>query len=80
METDSMTEFDTLWISAVFAANAELQVGSGLFPLLYRQFHQLAYAFLIDGLERIGFKNALFYIGSDDIAGVVSGQAEDHLC
>ena len=57
-----MEELDAGGITAVFAANAQLDVGTGLLAELNSHLDELAYAVLINACKGIALEDLLFII------------------
>ena len=76
VQADLMTEFHGRGIAAVFAADAQLDVGAGALAALDRDFHQAADAGLVERLERVRRENVHFLVLVDEAAVVVAADAE----
>src|SRR5271154_5548739 len=75
-ESDAMAEFHRIGVAAVFAADAELDVGSRLAALRDGDFHELADAGLVNRGERIFLHDLHFLIRAEEAAGIVAAHAE----
>ena len=75
-----MAELHAIWISAVFAADTELDVWTSLSALCDGHFHQLANAGLINGRKRVLLDDFQFLIGTEEGAGVIAAHAQRGLC
>src|SRR4029077_20547282 len=65
LETESVTEFDTVWFTAVLAANSQFDVGPRFAADVAINFHQTSNSLLIDRCE---------WIGTDDVEFRVRGK------
>ena len=74
-----MAEFDGRGIAALFAADAELDVRAGLTAELRCHLDEAADASLVELGERIGFVDLVVVVGREELARVVTGEAEGHL-
>ncbi len=74
-----MAEGDTRGFAAVFAADAQLDVRADAFREPDADFHQLADAGLVNGLERVAGQDFLLDGGFEELVRVVAGKAERHL-
>src|ERR1700691_5475230 len=75
-ESDAMTEFHGIRIAAVFAADAELDVGTRLATFRDGDFHELANAGLVNRVERIFLHDLRFLICAEETAGIVTAHTE----
>ena len=75
-----MAEFDRGRVAALLAADAELDVRAGLTAQLRRHLDEAADACLIELGERVGFVDLAVVVGRKELARVVTGEAEGHLC
>jgi len=78
-EPDSVAEFYRLGVAAVFAADAEFDVGAGALGFFNGDFHELADAALVDGGEGVLRHDLGFLIRTEEGAGVVARHAEGRL-
>ena len=78
-KTRVVAEFDGGRVAAVFAADAQLDIGSGRLAAFDGYLHQLAYADLVQTGEGIGFKYLLLVVVAEELARVVTAEAERHL-
>ena len=78
-QADLVAELDGRGVAAVFAANAELDVGARLPAELRRHFDESAHARLVEPCERIAFVNLLFVVRGEEFARVVAAETERHL-
>jgi hypothetical protein len=78
-QAQAVAEFYAFWVSAVFATDAQLYVGTGLATFGYGDFHELAHAGLVDGGERVLFDDFQFLVGAEEGAGIVAAHAESSL-
>ena len=74
-----MAELHGGGVTAVLAADTQVDVGAGLLAQLGGHGHQLAYAVLIQVGEGIGLIDLLVVVVAQELAGVVAGEAEGHL-
>ena len=79
VETDVMAELDGGRIAAVLAADAAVQLGAGLASQLDRHLHQLADADGVEAGEGIGLVDLVRIVCRQELAGVVTREAERHL-
>jgi len=63
----------------MFAADAQLQVGTGLATTLGGDLHQLAYTLLIQHIKRILFENSFCEICRQNLGHVIAGESEGGL-
>ena len=66
-------------ITAVFAADAQLQVRTGLTTQLRSHLHQLANAVRVQTSEGIALEDLVVVVGAEELASVVTGEAKSHL-
>ena len=66
-------------VAAVLAADAQVQVGTGLAAHLGGHLHQLAHADLIQAGEGIALVDLVVVVGGQELAGIVTAEAEGHL-
>ena len=66
-------------VAAVLAADAHMDVGAGLMAQLDGHGHQLAHALLIQVGEGIGLVDLILVVIIQELARVVTGEAEGHL-
>ena len=59
-------------ITAMFAANTELDVRTGLAATLHTDAHQFAHTVTVDGDKRIGWQNALRGISTKETCCVIA--------
>ena len=71
-----MTELHALLLPAVLAADAELDVGTHFLCLLHRELHQTPHPHLIDRIEGIGRQYLLLEVRYQELARVVTAEAE----
>src|SRR5277367_5859106 len=71
-----MAEFYGIGIAAMFAADAELDVGSRLAAFRDGDLHKLADAGLVNRGERIFLHDLRFLIRAEETAGIVAAHAE----
>ena len=62
VQTGPVAEVDGGRIAAVFAADAQLDVGTGLFAQFGGHFYQLAHAVLVQPGERVGLVNLVIVV------------------
>ena len=74
-----MTEFYTLGIAPVLAADTELDVETSALTLFHGDLHELTDTRLIDGRKRILLHNFQFLIWRQERTGVVAAHPERHL-
>ena len=74
-----MAEFDSRRIAALLAADTEFDVGSGGLTAFDSNLHKLAYTYLVESCEGVGFENLLHIVFVKELTGVVSGETESHL-
>ena len=74
-----MAKLNRAGVAAVFAADTELDVGTGFSSALHLHFYELAYARPVESGKRVAFKNLLFVIVGQELAGVVARETESHL-
>ena len=74
-----MEELDAGGITAVFAANAQLDVGTGLLAELNSHLDEFAHAVLINACKGIALEDLLFIIVFKELPGIVAAEAESHL-
>ena len=74
-----MEEGDRRRIAPVFAADAGFQAGTRSPALLYRHLDQHADPLLVDGSERVVLVNAVAQVVGQELAGVVTREAQRHL-
>src|SRR5271154_991427 len=70
-QADAMAEFHGVGVTAVFAADAELDVGPRLAAFRDGDFHELADAGLVNRGERIFLHDFGFLIRAEETAGIV---------
>ena len=71
-----MAELYGSGVAAVFAADAQFDVGTSALAALDRDFHQAADAGLVERLERVSRENVQFLVVVDESAVVVAADAE----
>ena len=71
IHSDLVAEDHRFGIAAVFAADADLQVGPGLASALRPDFEEMADAFLIERLERVVGEDLLLDIKRQEAARIV---------
>ena len=74
-----VAELDGGRITAVLAADAQLDVGASLAAQLGSHLHQLANAVLIQTREGIALEDLVLVVAVEELAGVVAAEAEGHL-
>ena len=74
-----MAELDGRGIAAVLAADAEVDVRVGLAAHLGGHGDELADAGLIETGERIALVDLLVVVRAEELAGIVTAEAEGHL-
>src|SRR6185437_5785934 len=80
VEPDLVAEVHGVGVAAVFAADADLQVGPGLAALFDRDPHQPADAVTVERLERRHTEDAEVHVAAEERAlDVVAGKAPAHL-
>lgn len=79
MQTNPVAKSNRLGITAMLAANAELELRSGLPAQLHCHFEQLADTDRIQSAEWVRLQNILLHVGFNHLAGIVSRQTEGHL-
>src|SRR6476661_3856080 len=75
-----MAELHAVGISAVFAADTELDVGTSLASLCDGHFHQLANARLINGRKRVLLDDFQFLIRTEEGARIIATHTQRGLC
>ena len=75
-----MAEEDRSRVSAVFAADSELDVRSCLASVLRCQSDKFSNACLIKSLERVGLDDSSCDLFFDEVSGIISGETKSHLC
>lgn len=63
----------------MFAANAKLDVGTGLLAELNSHLDEFAYAVLINACKGIALEDFLLIIVIKELPGIVAAEAESHL-
>ena len=71
-----MAELHGIGVAAMFAADAELDAGTGLVPLLGRDLDELADAGLVDGRKRIFLHDFVLGVGTEEGTGVIARHTE----
>ena len=79
VETGFVAELNGRGFAAVFAANAALEVGTGVTALFYGHIDKLAYAVLVEHLEGVYLQNLLFKVNRQEAGDVVARITEGHL-
>jgi len=79
VQSHFVAEFNAGRIAAMFAANTQFQIGAGLTTQLCRHLHQFTDAVLIQAGKRIVVINLFIIIGTQELSGIVTGEAEGHL-
>ena len=74
-----MAEFHRGGVAALLAADAQLDVGTGLAAEIRSHLHQAANAHLIELGEGIGLVDLVVVVAGQELAGVVTAEAEGHL-
>ena len=74
-----MAEFDAGGVSAMLAADAQLDVGTGLPAEVCCHLYKLADANLIKACEGIALEDLLLIVIAEELACVVTAEAEGHL-
>ena len=67
-----MAEFYRGRVAAVFTADTAVNVRTGLLTELYRHFHELAYADLVELCERIALVDLGIVVSAEELAGLLS--------
>ena len=70
-----MAEGDGGGIATMLAANADLEIGTGLAPARDADLDELADAIAIDRDERIDLQDSLCDIGAEESGGIVAADA-----
>ena len=78
-QADVVAELHGGGVAAMLAADAQLDVGAGLLAQVGSHLHQFANADLIQLCEGIGLVDLLVVVGAQELAGVVTAEAEGHL-
>ena len=78
-QADAVAELHGGRIAAVLAADAQLDVGAGLTAEIGCHLDQLADADLVEAGEGIVLVDLLVVVSAQELAGVVTGEAEGHL-
>src|SRR5262245_13514713 len=68
VQTDPVAELDAVRVSTMFAADAELDIGTRAASLLDGDLHELADAILINGRKRIFLEDLQFLVGREERA------------
>ena len=79
VQTCEVAELHRRRFAAVFAADAKLQVRTGLTAQLRSHLHQLANAVRVQTSEGIALEDLVVVVGAEELASVVTGEAERHL-
>src|ERR1035437_7946943 len=79
VEPDLVAELDGLWIAAMLATDANLEVGPGVASLGRRHLHQQADASLVKGGEGILFEDSSLDVRRKEVVDVVAADAERRL-
>ena len=79
VEAELVAEHDGRGFAAVFAADAELELGAGGPAVFAGDLHQAAHAGLVDLLERVIADDVVFAIQRDERPVVVAAHAEGRL-
>ena len=74
-----VAEFHGAGIAALLAADAQLDVGTGLAAQLTGHLHQTAHTGLVQLGEGIGLINLIVVVAGQELTGVITGEAEGHL-
>ena len=74
-----MAELHGGGVAALLAADAQLDVGTGLAAEIRSHLHQAANAHLIELGEGIGLVDLVVVVAGQELAGVVTAEAEGHL-
>lgn len=74
-----MAEFNRRRFTAMFTADAALQVRTDSATFFGSHTHQLPYSVLIEHLERVYFQDLLFQINRQERSDVVALITESHL-
>ena len=69
-----MAELDAGGIAAMFAADAELDVGTGLLAELDCNLHELADTVLVNACEGIALKDLLLVVIVEELACIVTAE------
>ena len=79
VQADLVAELDGHGVAAVLAADAEVNVGVGLATELCSHSNELADADLVKAGEGIALVDLLVVVRAEELAGVVTAEAEGHL-
>src|SRR5262249_40039182 len=79
IQPDLVAEFDAVGVAAVFAADADFEVGVRRAASFDTQFHQAADAVEVDGLKRVARHKVVFQVDADEAAVVVAAHAKSSL-
>src|SRR5438874_2207772 len=79
IQTEPVAELHALGIAAVFAANAELDLGATLSAFVDGNLHELADAGLIERRERVLLEDLVLDVRHEEVAHVVAADSERHL-
>ena len=74
-----VAELDGAGVAAMLAADAQNDVGTGSAALFGSNLHQLANALLVQTGEGVVLVNLVLVVSAQELAGVVTGEAEGHL-
>lgn len=67
-------------LAAVFATDADFELGTSGTAFLDAHLYELAHAFLIEDFERIGLDDAVLFVEFEEFGSVITREAEGHLC
>ena len=79
VQANAMEELDAFGLTAMLAANADLEIGAGLASTLTTNFDHLAHTRLIDADKRIMFIEVMLDIEGQEVARIVAGEAVGRL-
>ena len=79
VQANLVAELDARRIAAVFAADAKLDVRANALAQFNRHLDELANAFLIEAGKWIGLEDLLLVVIVEELACVVTAEAERHL-
>src|ERR1700744_1314348 len=75
IQSDLVAECDRSGIAAMFAANADLEIGTSLAATRHADLHQFADAVAIDRNKRIDLQDSLGDVGAEEARGVIAADA-----
>ncbi len=79
VQTDFVAELDGAGVAAVLAADAEVQLRTGCTAKLCSHVNELADTGLVETCKRIALVDLLVIVCTEELAGVVTAEAEGHL-